>query len=369
MLEKRANAFPIGIINLAFNRMTKFWTETVKRLTPYVPGEQRSGASIIKLNSNENPYPPAPSVLQAIHAVSRDQLRRYPDPESVELRTALAEYHGLELEQVFVGNGSDEILALAFQAFFTNGKSLQFPDISYSFYPVYCDLYGIKPQTIKLELDYSLDLDRFEANAGGIIFPNPNAPTASAVPAEAVSRLLERHTEEVLLVDEAYADFGGESVVGLIHQYPNLLVSQTFSKGRSLAGMRLGVAFGHPSLIEGLQRVKNSFNSYPVDALAQAAGIASIKDETYFRDILATIVKTRQQSVSDLQNRGFEVLPTAANFIFAKAPDGKAEAIFRKLNEAGVLVRYWNKPRLDQWLRITIGTPADMHMLMSCLDA
>ncbi len=251
-------------------RMTNYWTETVKRLTPYVPGEQRSGASITKLNTNENPYPPAPAVLQAIRAVSGDQLRRYPDPESVELRSVLAEYHGLNLNQVFVGNGSDEVLALAFLAYFTNGRPLQFPDISYSFYPVYCDLYGIEPQMIPLEPDYNLALERFEANIGGIIFPNPNAPTARAVPAAAVSRLLDRHTEQVLLVDEAYADFGGDSVVGLINTYPNLLVSHTFSKGRSLAGMRLGVAFGHPSLIEGLQRVKNSFNSYPVDALAQA---------------------------------------------------------------------------------------------------
>ncbi len=349
--------------------MTNYWTETVKRLTPYVPGEQRSGASITKLNTNENPFPPAPSVLQAIRAVSGDQLRRYPDPESVELRSTLAEYHGLQLDQVFVGNGSDEILALAFLAYFTNGRPLQFPDISYSFYPVYCDLYGIQPQTIPLEPDYSLALERFEANTGGIIFPNPNAPTASAVPAEAVCHLLERHTEQVLLVDEAYADFGGESVVGLIDTYPNLLVSRTFSKGRSLAGMRLGVAFGHPSLIEGLQRVKNSFNSYPVDALAQAAGVASIKDETYYREILATIMQTRQQAVSDLQKCGFDVLPSAANFVFARPPGGNAGAVFKKLGEAGVLVRYWNKPRLDQWLRISIGTAADMQKLMSCLDA
>ncbi|ASJ70262.1 histidinol-phosphate transaminase [Granulosicoccus antarcticus] len=349
--------------------MTNFWTETVKRLTPYVPGEQRSGAHITKLNTNENPYPPAPEVLQAIRGVEGDQLRRYPDPESVELRTTLAEYHGLSIDEVFVGNGSDEILALAFLAYFTNGKPLQFPDISYSFYPVYCDLYGIEQKLVELEPDYSLSLERFEANLGGIIFPNPNAPTASAVPADAVSRLLEKHTEQVLLVDEAYADFGGESVVGLIRQYPNLLVSHTFSKGRSLAGMRLGVAFGHPSLIEGLQRVKNSFNSYPVDALAQAAGVASIKAEDYYRQTLTSIMQTRQQAVSDLQNRGFEVLPSAANFVFAKAPDGNAEQVFRKLNDAGVLVRYWNKPRLDQWLRISIGTAAEMQALLSALDA
>ena len=226
----------------------------------------------------------------------------------------------------------------------------------------------IEPRTIPLEPDYSLALERFEADIGGIIFPNPNAPTAGAVPAAAVSRLLDRHTEQVLLVDEAYADFGGDSVVGLINTYPNLLVSHTFSKGRSLAGMRLGVAFGHPSLIEGLQRVKNSFNSYPVDALAQAAGVASIKDEVYYRETLATILQTRQQAVSDLQNRFFDVLPSAANFVFARPPGGDAGAVYKKLSETGVLVRYWNKPRLDQWLRISIGTAADMQRLMSCLD-
>lgn len=349
--------------------MTNFWTETVSRLTPYVPGEQRRGANITKLNTNENPYPPAPSVLQAIRAVDGHQLRRYPDPESVELRATLADYHGLDIDEVFVGNGSDEILALAFLAYFTNGKPLQFPDISYGFYPAYCDLYGIEQQLIELEPDYTLSLDRFEPNLGGIIFPNPNAPTAMAVPADAVSRLLDQHTEQVLLVDEAYADFGGESVVGLVRKYPNLLVSHTFSKGRSLAGMRLGVAFGHPTLIEGLQRVKNSFNAYPVDALAQAAGVASIKDEDYYRQTLAIIMQTRQQAVSDLHNRGFQVLPTAANFLYAKAPDGDAKQIFSKLSEAGVLVRYWNKPRLNEWLRISIGTPADMQALMSALDA
>lgn len=349
--------------------MNPFWTDTVKRLTPYVPGEQRSGANIVKLNTNENPYPPTPAVMQAVQAVTGDHLRRYPDPESVELRTTLAEYHGLDINQVFVGNGSDEILALAFLAYFTSGKALQFPDISYSFYPVYCDLYGIDAKRIPLESDYSLNLDRFEVNAGGIVFPNPNAPTAREVSKAAIQALLEKHTEHILLVDEAYADFGAESVISLIDQHPNLLVSHTFSKGRSLAGMRLGVAFGHPGLIEGLLRVKNSFNSYPVDALAQVAGIASIKDEAYYRNTVNTILQTRQKAIEDLLVRDFHVLPSAANFIFARAPDGTAATVFKHLSDAGVLVRYWQKPRLDQWLRISIGTPAEMQLLMDSLDA
>lgn len=353
--------------------MSTFWTDTVTRLTPYVPGEQRSGENIIKLNTNENPYPPTPAVMQAVSALSGDQLRRYPDPESVELRKALAAYHGLDVNQVFVGNGSDEILALAFLAYFTNNKALQFPDISYSFYPVYCDLYGIEARTIALEADYTLELDRFEANAGGIVFPNPNAPTAIDVTLSAIRALLERHTQQVMLVDEAYADFGAHSAIELIGDFPNLLVSHTFSKGRSLAGLRLGVAFGHPQLIEGLQRVKNSFNSYPVDAFAQVAGIASVQDEAYYRSTVDTIIQTRNQTVTELQQRGFEVLPSAANFVFARVPQTagaqSATALFNTLSDAGVLVRHWQKPRLDQWLRISIGTPDDMRSLMHCLDA
>ncbi len=349
--------------------MTRFWSETVNRLTPYVPGEQRAGGDIIKLNTNENPYPPSPLVMDAIQGISGDQLRRYPDPESVELRTALANYHGVSVENVFVGNGSDEILALAFLAYFTNGRVLQYPDITYSFYPVYCDLYGITARTISLEDDYTLSLERFAPNEGSIIFPNPNAPTAVATAHEEITQLLEKHTEQIMLVDEAYADFGAQSVVRLVRNYPNLLVSRTFSKGRSLAGLRLGVAFGDADLIDGLQRVKNSFNSYPVDALAQAAGVASLTDETYYRHTTQTIIDTRAWTITELNQRGFDVLPSAANFVFAKVPGADAAGLFRKLSGEGVLVRYWDKPRLAQWLRISIGTQSDMQKLMTCIDA
>lgn len=349
--------------------MTRFWTETVNRLTPYVPGEQRAGADIVKLNTNENPYPPSPQVMAAIRAVSGDALRRYPDPESLALREALATYHGLSPAQVFVGNGSDEILALAFLAYFTNHRSLQFPSPSYSFYPVYCDLYGIEQRKVALNEDYSLSLEAFEPNAGGIVFPNPNAPTSRAVSGSAIEALLGAHTEQVLLVDEAYADFGADSAVGLIDRHPNLLVSQTFSKGRSLAGLRLGVALGHPDLIEGLRRVKDSFNSYPVDVLAQAAGVASLRDDAYYRQSIERILATRERTVTDLQKRGFTVLPSSANFVFARAPQARAGECYRQLNEAGVLVRYWDKPGLDEWLRISIGTDAEMQRLMQALDA
>lgn len=349
--------------------MTRFWTDTVNRLTPYVPGEQRSGDTVVKLNTNENPYPPSPQVMQAIAHVTGHQLRRYPDPESVALRSALAHYHGVGVENVFVGNGSDEILALAFLAYFTDGLALQYPDITYSFYPVYCDLYGIESRTISLEPDFSLSLDRFKPNEGSIIFPNPNAPTAMATSAESIAQLLTTHTEQVMLVDEAYADFGAQSVIPLIHEYPNLLVSHTFSKGRSLAGMRLGVAFGEASLIAGLQRVKNSFNSYPVDAVAEAAGCASIADDEYYKATIETIIETRAWTVAELEKRGFKVLPSAANFVFAKAPDHSAAELFARLGDAGVLVRYWNQSRLASWLRISIGTMQDMQKLISTIDA
>lgn len=348
--------------------MPRFWTETVNRLTPYVPGEQRSGDNIVKLNTNENPYPPSPHVMQAMHAVDGHQLRRYPDPESVELRNALADHHEVGVENVFVGNGSDEILALAFLAYFTDGRALQYPDITYSFYPVYCDLYGIASRTISLEDDFTLSLEHFIPNGGSIIFPNPNAPTAIATPVESIGQLLNVHTEQIVLIDEAYADFGAQSVIPLIRDYPNLLVSHTFSKGRSLAGMRLGVAFGDASLIEGLQRVKNSFNSYPVDVLAQAAGCASIEDDKYYRNTVQAIIETREWTISELEKRGFDVLPSAANFVLARAPGNSAAQLFERLSHAGVLVRYWNKPRLASWLRISIGTPQDMQTLIATID-
>lgn len=358
--------------------MSRYWSDTVRRLTPYVPGEQRAGADIVKLNTNENPYPPSPRVLEAIAAVGGDALRRYPDPESSDLRAALASAHGLTIDEVFVGNGSDEVLALAFMAYFSDvGRSeaavsqraaLQFPEISYSFYPVYCGLYGTQMRTVPLEQDFSLELTRFEPNASGICFPNPNAPTGRAVPRAAIRALLDRHTESILLVDEAYADFGVESAVPLIHDYPNLLVSHTFSKGRSLAGLRIGAAFGSAEVIAGLRRVKNSFNSYPVDAVAEVAGIASLGDPDWHHEHVAMIVATRERFSAELVERGFTVLPSAANFVFARPRGGAALDLFCRLDAAGVLVRHWDNPGLAEWLRISIGTDSDMRSLLDVLD-
>jgi len=345
-----------------------YWTDLVRRLSPYVPGEQRAGKNIVKLNTNENPYPPAPGVLQALASITGDELRRYPDPESQQLRRALADYHQLDLAQVFVGNGSDEILALAFMAFFTGDKPLQFPTLSYSFYPVYCDLLNIEQNSHALQHDFSIDLDAFTDNGGGIVFPNPNAPTSMAVSYEQIESLLARAPNTVVLVDEAYADFGARSVTSLVNKYPNLLVSQTFSKGRSMAGMRLGVAMGSPDLIDALTRVKNSFNSYPIDAAAQKAGIASLQDDAYYRGTIEKICATREQTIAALLERQFKILPSAANFIFVSPPKENAEQLFEWLNQHEILVRYWNKGDLKPWLRITIGTDSEMQQLIRCID-
>ena len=348
--------------------MTRYWTELARRLTPYVPGEQRSGANIVKLNTNENPYPPSPAVLSAISQVSADDIRRYPDPDATALRESLATYHGLRPEQVFVGNGSDEILAMAFMAFFTGDKPLQFPDISYSFYPVYCDLLDITPATVALDDNYQLNLDSFDSDGGGIIFPNPNAPTAVDVKLTEIQKLLSTASEQVVLVDEAYADFGANSAVELIDNYPNLLVSRTFSKGRSMAGLRLGVALGDANLIAALRCVKDSFNSYPVDAIAQAAGIASLNDEHYYQQTVRQIVQTRTETVEQLRKRNWQVLPSSANFVFASPADYSASDIFDHLSNEGILVRYWNTDRLSRWLRISIGTDDEMTQLFAVLD-
>ncbi len=347
--------------------MSRFWSDRTRELTPYVPGEQRSGGSIIKLNTNENPYPPSPSVMAAIAAVTGDALRRYPDPLGRELCEALAARHGRDPDEVFVGNGSDEVLALAFQAFFM-GRGVQYPDITYSFYPVYCRLYAIVAKEVPLDDDFCLASDAFAVDGSGIVFPNPNAPTGLALTRDELRELLERHPDQPVLIDEAYAGFGAESAVPLVSDHPNLLVVQTFSKNRSLAGLRLGCAFGQPEIIEGLRRVKDSFNSYPVDALATAAGIASVADEDSHRESLERVVATRARLTDALAARGYTVLPSAANFLFVRPPGGDAARIHGALAERDVLIRYWDRPRLSEWLRISIGTDAETDALLHVLD-
>jgi len=347
--------------------MSKYWSDFVQRLEPYIPGEQPKILDLIKLNTNENPYPPSPRVLEVLAKDTVDLLRLYPDPNSAALKAAVAKTYGVGADQVFVGNGSDEVLALSFMTFFKQDKPLLYPDITYSFYKVYCNLYGIEAQLLPLSENFEIDLADYRKPNGGIIFPNPNAPTGIGMPLTQIEALLQANTESVVIVDEAYIDFGGDSAVALVDRYPNLLVVQTLSKSRSLAGMRIGFAVGSRELIDGLERVKNSFNSYPIDRLAEAAAVASLEDEDHFRACTAKIVATRAWTTAQLQKLGFEVLPSQANFVFAKPIQLPAAEVFAKLREHKVLVRYFKQPRIDDYLRITIGTDEEMAALVATL--
>jgi len=347
--------------------MSQFWSQLVHTLTPYVPGEQPKVDNLIKLNTNESPYPPSPLVLNALSDQLNDKLRLYPDPSSEDLKQSLASYYDVKPNQVFVGNGSDEVLAHTFMALLKQDKPILFPDISYSFYPVYCGLYDIEHQTIPLTDDFKIDPTDYQVENGGIIFPNPNAPTGRLLPLQAIEQILQYNPNTVVVVDEAYIDFGGESAARLVHDYPNLLVVQTFSKSRALAGLRVGFALGDSALIEGLERVKNSFNSYPLDRLATAGAIAAIEDEAYFQQSCKKIMSTRDKLTQFLTKNDFEVIPSAANFIFTRHTGMHAEDIARQLRERAIIVRYFNKPRIDQFLRITIGTEEENAQLCQAL--
>ncbi|MES2182752.1 MAG: histidinol-phosphate transaminase [Pseudomonadota bacterium] len=348
--------------------MSKFWSDVVHKLTPYVPGEQPKLDNLVKLNTNENPYGPSPKVIAALRLEAADSLRLYPDPNSDALRLAIAEAHQLESNQVFVGNGSDEVLAHVFQALLKHAGPLLFPDITYSFYPVYCGLYGIQYKTIPLAEDFTINIDDYDRPNGGIIFPNPNAPTGIPLALVEIERLLQKNTESVVVVDEAYVDFGTESVVTLINQYPNLLVTHTLSKARSLAGLRVGYALGAPELIQALIRVKDSFNSYPIDRFASAGAIAAMQDTEYFAEMLQKVLVTRGALVQDLTSLGFTVLPSGANFIFAKHPTKNGAELTAKLREKSIIVRHFKAPsRVSPYLRITIGTDAQSKLLVNAL--
>jgi histidinol-phosphate aminotransferase len=348
--------------------MSKYWSDVVHKLTPYVPGEQPKVANLVKLNTNENPYGPSPEVIRVLQAEAVETLRLYPDPNSDKLKTAIAQYHGLQASQVFVGNGSDEVLAHAFQAFFKHDRPLLFPDISYSFYPVYCGLYGIECETIALNKSFEIDVNDYDRPNGGVIFPNPNAPTGVPLPLVEIEKLLKFNTESVVVIDEAYVDFGTESAVKLINTYLNLLVTHSLSKSRSLAGLRVGYALGHPDLIEALIRVKDSFNSYPIDRFAEAGAIASFADEAYFKETTSKVIATRGALIKDLQALGFEVLPSGANFIFAKHKLRDGAELTAKLRENNIVIRHFEKPaRIAPYLRITIGTNAQSDQLIAVL--
>jgi len=347
--------------------VSRYWSKVVHGLTPYVPGEQPKMAKLVKLNTNENPYGPSPKVVEALQAQAGDGLRLYPDPNGEALKRAIAEYHGLTPAQVFVGNGSDEVLAHAFQALLKHEAPLLFPDITYSFYPVYCGLYGIEYQAVALDHEFRIDVADYARPNGGIIFPNPNAPTGCLLALDAIERLLQANPDSVVLVDEAYIDFGGTSAIALVDRYPNLLVTQTLSKSRSLAGLRVGLAVGHPDLIEALERIKNSFNSYPLDRIAIAGAAAAFEDRDYFERTCQQVIASRETVVDALRERGFEVLPSSANFIFARHPQRDAAALAAELREQGIIVRHFKQPRIDQFLRITIGTPEQNQALLQAL--
>lgn len=347
--------------------MNKFWSPLVNDLVPYVPGEQPKIANLVKLNTNENPFGPSPKVIEAIQAELNDNLRLYPDPEGESLRRAIALYHGIEPNQVFLGNGSDEVLAHIFYALFQHGEPILFPDITYSFYPVYCGLYNIDYKPVSLTDSFEINPEDYKQPNGGVIFPNPNAPTGCYLDLEHIESILQANPNRVVVVDEAYIDFGGQTAIGLVGRYPNLLVAHTLSKSRSLAGLRVGFAVGHADLIDALNRVKNSFNSYPLDRLALAGAKAAYEDEAWFQKSCEAVISERERVIKNLEEIGFEVLPSKANFIFARHREKSGEALAKGLREQGIIVRHFNQPRISDFLRITIGAPEQNNALISGL--
>lgn len=348
--------------------MSKYWSKLAAGVDPYVPGEQPKDKTYTKLNTNENPYPPSPRVLEAIKEAANESLKLYPDPDGEELKRTLADYFGLRKDQIFLGNGSDEVLAFSFMAFFDCGLPILFPDITYSFYPVYANLFKINVELVPLNDDFAIPVDRFFKPNGGIVVPNPNAPTGECLTLESIEEILLHNTEHVVIIDEAYIDFGGESARKLIDKYPNLLVVHTLSKSRSLAGLRVGFAMGHEDLIDGLNRIKNSFNSYTLDRMALAGAVEAIKDDDYFQLTRNKISQTRERVTQDLRTMGFKVLPSKANFIFISHPSVKAEELFLKLKEEAILVRYFKKPRIDNFLRVSIGSDDELDNFLRVIS-
>ncbi|MGL5145815.1 MAG: histidinol-phosphate transaminase [Acinetobacter junii] len=348
----------------------RFWSPEVRDLEPYVPGEQPKIQNLLKLNTNENPYPPSPKVVDAVQAVlthQADALRLYPDPDATALKQAIAKQQNVDVSQVFVGNGSDEVLAHIFKAFFIQQEPILYPDITYSFYPVYSQFFGVQTKQIPLNEKFEIDISDYEQENGGIIITNPNAPTSIALDLDKIEQLLKANPNRVIVIDEAYVDFGAKSAVELVSRYENLVVCQTTSKSRSLAGLRVGFAIGQAHLIAALEAVKNSFNSYPIDRFAIAAAVASFEDQDYFQEQCEKVIASREKLVANLTELGFNVLPSKANFIFATHSLHDAAQLAEKLREQGIIVRYFNKPRINQFLRITIGTDEQNQRLVDTL--
>jgi histidinol-phosphate aminotransferase len=349
--------------------VSRFWSRLAGDLSPYVPGEQPQIPDLVKLNTNENPFGPSPRAMEAVGAAAADTLRLYPDPQSIRLRETLAAYHKVAPENVFVGNGSDEVLAHAFAALLKQDEALRFPDVTYSFYPVYCRLFGIEHDAIPLDAGMRVRVDDYLDRPGPVILANPNAPTGIALPRSEIERLVRGRSEAAVVIDEAYVDFGGETAVPLVRDHPNLLVVQTMSKSRALAGLRVGYAIGDTGLIEAVTRVKDSFNSYPLGRPAQAGAIASLEDEAFFQTSRSAVMRNRAYLVEMLNRLGFEVLPSSANFVFTRHPRQSGRALATALRERAVLVRHFSAPRISDFLRITVGSEPELDRLAAALSA
>ncbi len=344
------------------------WQDKLRKIAPYVPGEQPDDPSIIKLNTNENPYPPAPGVQKAVEAYKTDPLRLYPNTQALPIVKALAEFYGRKEEEIFVGVGSDDVLATAFMSMFDSDEPVLFPDITYSFYDVWAELFRVPYKRISLGEDFRIRKEDYYGPNGGVVIANPNAPTSLYEPVSVIEDIIQHNPDSVVIVDEAYVDFGGESVLPLIDKYPNLLVVQTFSKARSMAGMRVGYAIGNPKLIQAMNDVKYSYNSYTMNHPSMAFAVEAVKDKAYFEETLAKIIKTREWTKKELERLGFEVLDSKTNFLFASPAKISAEEVFMKLRERKILVRYFKKPRIDRFLRITIGTDEQMKKMIAALE-
>ena len=348
--------------------MNQYWSDILNSLTPYKAGEQPQNRTYIKLNTNENPYPPSQKSIEKIKDLASDELRLYPDPEANQLKKAISDYYNVPKDAVFVGNSSDEVLALSFLSFFQQKDPILFPDLTYSFYPVYCSLYNIKFECIPLTENFDIEIKDFTRTNGGIIFPNPNAPTGKYLETSKIETLLQQNQNSAVIIDEAYVDFGGESCIFLTAKYPNLLITQTFSKSRSLAGLRVGFAVGNPELIDGLNRVKNSFNSYPLDRLAIGGAVEAILDREYFDRCCNLIIKTREWTKEALESLGFYIVPSQANFLFVKHPHYSGKFIYEQLKNRGILVRYFDKDRIREFVRVSIGTIEDMKTFIDAIE-
>lgn len=347
--------------------MTDLWTKNLRDVEPYVPGEQSKNKNIVKLNANENPYPPSPMVKKALESFDLSELKKYPNANATELKQALADYYNVGIENVFVGNGSDDVIAIAFQSFFNSDKPIVYPDLTYSFYPVWCRLFDIPYKTYPVDDNFRINVEDYREANGGVVIPNPNAPTSIGEGLDFVERLMEYNRDSIVIIDEAYVDFGGVSSIELTKKYENLLVTGTFSKSRSLAGLRLGFAIGSKRLISVMEAVKNCYNSYTVDSLAITMGSASIKDDEYFKACCKKIINTRERVANEMRGLGFTVADSSTNFLFATRDDLSMKELFEYLKSKNVFIRYFNLPRIDNHVRISIGTDDEMDIFLSRL--